>query len=274
MPEAHVVVVEDDETLSQFFSMVLDLMPVTHQVFGDAESALDALRDRAADVVVTDLLLPGLGGRGLIQALMGQPQWRRQASLVVMSGSIDDTVRRELQALGVWRVLAKPATVKTFQECIQEALAHRLTVTGAAEASAPPPPGTTQPSPLAPWEQAAVQRHFAGREALFRAYRDACLAQLPLDLATGDAALSQHDTPSLRRMAHNLKTVLRSLGRDAGADLAQELEDLASRPTQPQALEPAWASLRACLQDLTASTPALAWPQATPSMVPPGPSAP
>ena len=117
-----VIVVEDDDTLQQFFGMVLEMLPVAQRLCATAEQALEVLAEGPADVIVTDLLLPGLDGRGLLRRLQADPTLRGPARIVVMSGSIDDAARRELQGLGAWRVLGKPVTVKEFRACIQEAI--------------------------------------------------------------------------------------------------------------------------------------------------------
>lgn len=235
---ARVVVIEDDETLQQFFGMVLELLAVEHELCATAEQALQTLASRPASVIVTDLLLPGLDGRGLLRRLQAEPSLRAQARVIVMSGSIDDTVRREMQGLGVWRVLGKPVTVKTFRECISDALKA-----GPEDAAAPPPP-------LDEADLAALRDVFDGNEALFRAYRDSSMAQLPKDLVRADEALVQGDPVAMRHLAHNLKGVLRTLGRMELSQRARELEDAAAAGQDAAALRDLWAPLRVGLEHL------------------------
>ena len=266
MNRPRVVVVEDDETLGEFFSMVLELLPVDHRLCRSAEEALEALSDSPADVLVTDLLLPGLDGRGLLKALRADGRRRGAARLVVMSGSIDDASRRELTQLGVWRVLGKPVTVKAFKECIEQAL-H--------DGDAPPTGSTGGTAPLSAAERAIIESHFAGHEALFLAYRQGSLHQFPRDIEQGDRALQTSDWAGLRRVAHNLKSVLRTLAHEELAQTAAWLEDEAAArqggavsPTispavrfaesvsGPHTLEQGWQMLRDGLNRLLTSASA------------------
>ena len=238
-----VIVVEDDETLQQFFGMVLEMLPVEHGLYSTAEAALRDLEGRRADVIVTDLLLPGLDGRGLLKRLQADAPLRGSARLVVMSGSIDDAVRRELQGLGAWRVLGKPVTVKAFKECIEQALR--------AEPERPPMTSGTADA-WDEFERAAVVELFDGNEPLFRSYRDACMKQLPQDLDRGDAALARADTTAMRHLAHNLKGVLRTLGRSELSQQARALEDAAARAASNADLQTLWEPLRSGLRTLLA----------------------
>lgn len=72
--------------------------------------------------------------------------------------------------------------------------------------------------------ESPVERHFEGDVRLFEAFRAASWLQFEHDLVRGDAALLAGNTEELRRIGHDLKTVLPLLGDDAGAAHARELE--------------------------------------------------
>ena len=239
-----VIVVEDDDTLQQFFGMVLEMLPVSQRLCATAEEALKVLAEGPADVIVTDLLLPGLDGRGLLRRLQSDPVLQGHARTVVMSGSIDDLARRELQGLGAWRVLGKPVTVKEFKTCIKDAL-------GASRESSAVPVPTAITAPRSEWaevERAAIEEVFGGNTDLFHSYRRATLEQLPKDLIKGDEALSRGDAVGLRHLAHNLKGVLRTLGHHELSLLARQLEEAAEAQRDAAAWASNWQSLRAQLQ--------------------------
>ena len=180
MERPRVLIVEDDETLSQFFSMVLEMLPVRGQMCSSAEEALEHHARDPAVLIITDLMLPGMGGRGLLSELQSNPVLRTQAVLVVMSGSMDEAVRHEAHQLGAWRVLVKPVSINAFKACVMDA----LTVWKAASQNA---------KGWLTHEQKAIQEHFAGDVALFKAYRLACLKQFPHDVQAGQDALDQGD---------------------------------------------------------------------------------
>ncbi len=57
-----------------------------------------------------------------------------------------------------------------------------------------------------------VTKYFAGDAEFFAKYQNACLAQFPNDLSDGHAACAALDMATLMRTAHNLKSVLLTLG--------------------------------------------------------------
>ncbi|TXC67072.1 Hpt domain-containing protein [Piscinibacter aquaticus] len=139
-------------------------------------------------------------------------------------------MQARLAGFDVWRQLSKPISVLELEDCVREALGA-ATATGAAAialtATAPPR------SDLGAAAEAAVMRHFAGDRALFVAYRTSCIAQFEADIRAGDAALAQGDMPTLRRLAHSLKSVLATLGEEGGSEVARQLEDAAGRFAAP-----------------------------------------
>ena len=93
-----------------------------------------------------------------------------------------------------------------------------------------------------------VARHFDGDVRLFEAFRAASWLQFEQDLVHGDAAVLTGDAEALRRIGHDLKTVLQLLGDDAGSLRALRLEDAAfAAATQAAALRRAWRALRPTL---------------------------
>ncbi len=73
-------------------------------------------------------------------------------------------------------------------------------------------------------ERLAIEMFFAGDEAFFSTYRDSCRQQFQLDIAQGDQALMQADWATLKRVAHSIKGVLKSLGQPELAEQAANIE--------------------------------------------------
>jgi HPt (histidine-containing phosphotransfer) domain-containing protein len=82
-------------------------------------------------------------------------------------------------------------------------------------------------STLPECEKKAIETYFDGDRALFMAFRESCVEQFDVDLAEGDAAIEDNDAPSLRRVAHSLKGVLRTIGYDELSDVAKAVENAA-----------------------------------------------
>ena len=153
-------------------------------------------------------------------------------------------MREQLQAMKVWRMVSKPASVAELEACVTDALAL------VAEPPANVPAATTTLADEAADDEAqAIATHFAGDEFLFKAYRASCLQQFPADIRQGDAACTAQDWPALRRLAHSLATVLLTLGHPSQSVRARQLENAAAQPA-PEACVEHWRLLRAFLVQL------------------------
>lgn len=68
-PSSHILLVDDDRSTLKLMEAVLDSPDTSIDAVPDAESALTAFSARRADVVVTDLKLPGMDGIALLRAI-------------------------------------------------------------------------------------------------------------------------------------------------------------------------------------------------------------
>ncbi len=84
---------------------------------GNALEALDLHKARPADVVITDLLMPGMGGNELIQRLHrsdpGLP-------IVVVTGHTTFGEDRDVVAEGASMVLKKPIVLSELTDSLKE----------------------------------------------------------------------------------------------------------------------------------------------------------
>jgi CheY-like chemotaxis protein len=219
-----VLLVDDDATLRRLVAMMLEDLPIELLCCSSVADALDALRAQTVQLLITDWMMPGDSGLVLLQTLAREPALRGEARLVVFSAGLDAAVQSQLAGLGVWRTLAKPVAVQAMEDCVCEALGWQ-----------------------APGAARAIAHHFAGDAALYAAFRSDFLRQLPGDMQDCKVALESHEAAALRCHAHNLKSVLRTLGHEDAALLAQDLEDAAA-VRDWGAAQTTWPGLRqACL---------------------------
>lgn len=233
MSAARVVVVDDDASIRRLVELALEPLPIELVLCADVPAARAALRERSAALLITDMMMPGETGIDLLRSLQAEPALRGAARLAVFSAGLDSARRAELRALDVWRLIDKPVSTLALEACVCEALGLD------PDAAAVPPPAAADDDADA---QAAAAL-FGGDLALFRAFREGCLAQFPLDRAAGDAACAADDCAALRRVAHNLKSVLRLLGHEPGSRLAARLEQAAA-DADAATSRALWASLR------------------------------
>jgi CheY-like chemotaxis protein len=119
---ARIVVIDDQEPIRRIVRSVLER--AGHEVLeaGDGEEGLRLLERHAADVVLSDIFMPGMDG---IQMLR---QMRRQfpaVKVIVMSGG-DSTgmldLRRDAELLGAVKSLSKPFTTHEIVSIVNSVL--------------------------------------------------------------------------------------------------------------------------------------------------------
>jgi CheY-like chemotaxis protein len=72
---ARVLVVEDSRTQAQEIQLLLEDVPHEVELAVDGQAALEALRRRAPDIVLTDLEMPRLNGLQLVEAIRKEFAW-------------------------------------------------------------------------------------------------------------------------------------------------------------------------------------------------------
>ena len=221
-----VLLVDDDAAIRRLVAMALEGEPVQLISCADAEAALAVLGQAPVDLLITDLMMPGLSGFELLERLRDAPALRGQARLVAFSAGINAQRAEQLKALDVETLLDKPVSIARLLDCVRRSVPS-------ADAAAP----------------AALPVGFGGDQALYQAFLEACLAQYPQDLLDGDAALRRDDAAALRRVAHNLKGSLRTLGFEEIALLAYQVEQGAADAALISGSVAAnWGNLREALE--------------------------
>ena len=225
-PLPRLLLVEDDASLQRFVALALDDLGVELVVAGSVDEALAQLRAGPFVLVISDLMMPGRSGFELIDTLAAEPPLLGTGRLAIFSAGINPETSLRLQRPEVWRLLPKPCSVGDLIACVQDALA--------ATATAPTTPAVHTE---AADDATAIARYFGGNAPLFQALRDSCLRQFPADLAAGEQACAAGDLATLRHLAHSLKSVLLTLGRDEDSALAKSLEDACAAGDAGQARE-------------------------------------
>jgi DNA-binding NtrC family response regulator len=127
---AAVLVVDDDTAIRE--SAVLALRKVGHRVFaaGDAESALQVLREHRLDVVVSDIYMPGQDGLALLNAIGARDDPPR-VILMTARGTIETAALAN--RAGAFDYLSKPFDLSELIDRVAAATRKRESVEAPAE---------------------------------------------------------------------------------------------------------------------------------------------
>ena len=117
-----VLVVEDEPPVRQALAQALGELNYRVLVASSAEQALELHAAHADEVslVLTDLVMPGMGGLRLVQELRER---NVRVPVVMMSGYVAESARVSLEGVTSW--VQKPVRVRRLGAMIQEALTPR-----------------------------------------------------------------------------------------------------------------------------------------------------
>jgi two-component system OmpR family response regulator len=102
-----VLLVDDDPDILFLSAAVLEREGFAVDIAGSAEEALDKVRVRLPDLVLSDLGMPGLDGEGLLKALLADPALRH-IPLAFCTGNRSESETVRLGALGARGLIRKP----------------------------------------------------------------------------------------------------------------------------------------------------------------------
>ena len=103
--EISVLVVEDEPIISIVYDEILKNIVYYHQIVQDGESALESFTNNKFDLIISDIMLPGIDGLELIKLVRKVDKY-----IQVVFASARDNAETLTQAisLGVTQYLIKP----------------------------------------------------------------------------------------------------------------------------------------------------------------------
>ena len=120
---ADILVVDDDAVIRD---TLCELLASDHycQPVGTAEEALRELQAQSFDVVLTDISMPGLNGRELLQRVLSLYP---ETPVIIISGLSDQDQAQSLISAGAFDYLLKPFRLEVVEESVRRAVEQRRT---------------------------------------------------------------------------------------------------------------------------------------------------
>lgn len=101
-----ILLVEDNIDLTHYISSILKVLG-TVECTTSGIDALEKLEEFTPDIIITDLMMPGMGGEELISILSKNPKWKNTPIIVLTAKAIEDE-KTKLLRIGVVDYITKP----------------------------------------------------------------------------------------------------------------------------------------------------------------------
>lgn len=113
-----VLIVEDDTEFRSLVAQSLMQAGYRTQEAGTGEQAIEILREHPFDVILLDLMLPGVTGLALLQRFQ---DLQLKSEVVMLTGQATVETAVEAMKLGAFDYLRKPATLRDIESVVRKA---------------------------------------------------------------------------------------------------------------------------------------------------------
>jgi DNA-binding response OmpR family regulator len=113
-----VLVVDDEPNIVLSLEFLIKEAGYEVRVARDGDAALDAMRERAPDLVLLDVMIPGKDGYELCQTIRANPDWNR-TKIVLLTAKIREVEREKGLALGADEYVTKPFSTRELVETVR-----------------------------------------------------------------------------------------------------------------------------------------------------------
>lgn len=118
MNDIRVLIVDDEEELAKTIAERLEIRGIYCQTASDGDKALDLIKSQPPDVVVLDLLMPGIGGLEILKQIKSLGN---NIPIILLTGYGSNELRIEGMNLGAIDYVLKPCNLDDLIIKIQKA---------------------------------------------------------------------------------------------------------------------------------------------------------
>ncbi len=116
--DVSVMLVDDEEIVCKRLKAALEKYGYSIDVFQSGEKAIDRLKEKTYDIVVTDIRMDEVNGLDVLRAVRaGSPETK----IIMITGYATAEVAREAQAKGAFAFIAKPFRPKDLHALLEKA---------------------------------------------------------------------------------------------------------------------------------------------------------
>jgi DNA-binding NtrC family response regulator len=120
MKRPTVLLIDDEPIVGQRLKGTLEKLGCEVDVFQDPVKALDRIREKGFDIIVTDVMMPDVNG---IQILEAAKAVNADAKVIVITGFATSDLARECMEKGAFDMIAKPFKPSDLRSLVVRAAA-------------------------------------------------------------------------------------------------------------------------------------------------------
>jgi DNA-binding response OmpR family regulator len=122
---AKIVIVEDDQAISQMYSFKFEVEGFDVTVAEDGKTGLDIITAKRPDIILLDLMIPAMSGDKMLQAMRKQ-EWAASIKVIVLTNISRADAPPILNDLNIDRYIVKAQmTPSQIVEIVREVLGEK-----------------------------------------------------------------------------------------------------------------------------------------------------
>ena len=120
---ARIVVADDDTDIRELVALKLSAMGHEVSAVGDGQAALDACRARRPDLVLLDVMMPGVSGLEAVRAIRADPDLRDLPVILLTARALESDVSSGFDS-GADDYVTKPFSPRELASRVEALLAR------------------------------------------------------------------------------------------------------------------------------------------------------
>lgn len=125
MDRKRVLVVEDDDRVRKVEGLILDCAQLEIEEARDGREALELLMERPYDLVILDLMMPGVDGMEVLRTLRATPRTKELPVIIVTAKDTDRAVLEGFQS-GANYYITKPFEPRELVDSVELIMGFKL----------------------------------------------------------------------------------------------------------------------------------------------------
>jgi putative two-component system response regulator len=118
-----IMVIDDDRRLNAGLRLALEMNGYTVVTAFNGQEAIEQLKETTPDLIVCDIMMPGMNGLEFIESLRAHPEWTK-IPFIFLTALSDQATNLQGRNLGADDFLTKPISPKVLVEVVRARLAR------------------------------------------------------------------------------------------------------------------------------------------------------